>query len=224
MKTYILINNTKYKIDFNKLTQSNVNCTNGCTRKIRRVNTDENHSNTNVTHQYHSDAQKYKQKTQYVWQFQNNRNIWKNYDKDTAAFLESRFNQNPVATFSCMTSRNIYYIDLKEKTQTNQRTGNERPIRRQNIKDSNETKYYKEQNAQYQKYIWEWQRGKDFRRFNATTSNEMERLFQTGATEYKFKNSHNNQMYTIKFNQLKQYNDSTKNARNIRRMLNINQL
>ena len=212
MKTHILINDTKYKIDFIKFTQSNVSCTNGCTRKIKRVNTDENHSNTNVTHQYHSDAQKYKQKTQYVWQFQNNRNIWKNYDEDTAAFLESRFNQNPVATFWCMTSRDIYYIDLREKTQTNRQTGNKRPIRRINIE---------EQNQQYQKYVWEWQRGKDFRRFNAKTSNEMERLFQAGASEYKFKNPHNNQMYTIKFNQLKQYNDSTKNARNIRRVLNI---
>lgn len=211
MKTHILINDTKYKIDFIKFTQSNVSCTNGCTRKIKRVNTDENHSNTNVTHQYHSDAQKYKQKTQYVWQFQNNRNIWKNYDKDTAAFLESRFNQNPVATFWCMTSRDIYYIDLREKTQTNRQTGNKRPIRRINIE---------EQNQQYQKYLWEWQRGKDFRRFNAKTSNEMERLFQAGASEYKFKNPHNNQMYTIKFNQLKQYNDSTKNARNIRRVIN----
>jgi len=211
MKTHILINDTKYKIDFIKFTQSNVSCTNGCTRKIKRVNTDENHSNTNVTHQYHSDAQKYKQKTQYVWQFQNNRNIWKNYDKDTAAFLESRFNQNPVATFWCMTSRDIYYIDLREKTQTNRQTGNKRPIRRINIE---------EQNQQYQKYVWEWQRGKDFRRFNAKTSNEMERLFQAGASEYKFKNPHNNQMYTIKFNQLKQYNDSTKNARNIRRVIN----
>ena len=211
MKTHILINDTKYKIDFIKFTQSNVSCTNGCTRKIKRVNTDENHSNTNVTHQYHSDAQKYKQKTQYVWQFQNNRNIWKNYDKDTAAFLESRFNQNPVATFWCMTSRDIYCIDLREKTQTNRQTGNKRPIRRINIE---------EQNQQYQKYLWEWQRGKDFRRFNAKTSNEMERLFQAGASEYKFKNPHNNQMYTIKFNQLKQYNDSTKNARNIRRVIN----
>ena len=211
MKTHILINDTKYKIDFIKFTQSNVSCTNGCTRKIKRVNTDENHSNTNVTHQYHSDAQKYKQKTQYVWQFQNNRNIWKNYDKDTAAFLESRFNQNPIATFWCMTSRDIYYIDLREKTQTNRQTGNKRPIRRINIE---------EQNQQYQKYVWEWQRGKDFRRFNAKTSNEMERLFQAGASEYKFKNPHNNQMYTIKFNQLKQYNDSTKNARNIRRVIN----
>lgn len=211
MKTHILINDTKYKIDFIKFTQSNVSCTNGCTRKIKRVNTDENHSNTNVTHQYHSDAQKYKQKTQYVWQFQNNRNIWKNYDEDTAAFLEARFNQNPVATFWCMTSRDIYYIDLREKTQTNRQTGNKRPIRRINIE---------EQNQQYQKYVWEWQRGKDFRRFNAKTSNEMERLFQAGASEYKFKNPHNNQMYTIKFNQLKQYNDSTKNARNIRRVIN----
>ena len=211
MKTHILINDTKYKIDFIKFTQSNVSCTNGCTRKIKRVNTDENHSNTNVTHQYHSDAQKYKQKTQYVWQFQNNRNIWKNYDKDTAAFLESRFNQNPVATFWCMTSRDIYYIDLRRKIQTNPQTRNTRPIRRINIE---------EQNQQYQKYVWEWQRGKDFRRFNAKTSNEMERLFQAGASEYKFKNPHNNQMYTIKFNQLKQYNDSTKNARNIRRVIN----
>ena len=211
MKTHILINDTKYKIDFIKFTQSNVSCTNGCTRKIKRVNTDENHSNTNVTHQYHSDAQKYKQKTQYVWQFQNNRNIWKNYDKDTAAFLESRFNQNPVATFWCMTSRDIYHIDLRRKIQTNPQTRNTRPIRRINIE---------EQNQQYQKYVWEWQRGKDFRRFNAKTSNEMERLFQAGASEYKFKNPHNNQMYTIKFNQLKQYNDSTKNARNIRRVIN----
>lgn len=211
MKTHILINDTKYKIDFIKFTQSNVSCTNGCTRKIKRVNTDENHSNTNVTHQYHSDAQKYKQKTQYVWQFQNNRNIWKNYDEDTAAFLEARFNQNPVATFWCMTSRDIYYIDLRRKIQTNPQTRNTRPIRRINIE---------EQNQQYQKYVWEWQRGKDFRRFNAKTSNEMERLFQAGASEYKFKNPHNNQMYTIKFNQLKQYNDSTKNARNIRRVIN----
>lgn len=208
MKTHILINDTKYKIDFIKFTQSNVSCTNGCTRKIKRVNTDENHSNTNVIHQYHSDEQK----TEYfVWQFQNNRNIWKNYDKDTAAFLESRFNQNPVATFWCMTSRDIYYIDLRRKIQTNPQTRNKRPIRRINIE---------EQNQQYQKYVWEWQRGKDFRRFNAKTSNEMERLFQAGASEYKFKNPHNNQMYTIKFNQLKQYNDSTKNARNIRRVIN----
>ena len=194
-----------------KLTQTNVNITNGCKRKIRRINADENHSNTNVIHQYHSDAQKYKQKTQYVWQFQNNRNIWKNYDKDTAAFLESRFNQNPIATFWCMTSRDIYYIDLRRKIQTNPQTRNTRPIRRINIE---------EQNQQYQKYVWEWQRGKDFRRFNAKTSNEMERLFHAGASEYKFKNPHNNQMYTIKFNQLKQYNDSTKNARNIRRVIN----
>ena len=110
-----------------------------------------------------------------------------------------------------MTSRDIYHIDLRRKIQTNPQTRNTRPIRRINIE---------EQNQQYQKYVWEWQRGKDFRRFNAKTSNEMERLFQAGASEYKFKNPHNNQMYTIKFNQLKQYNDSTKNARNIRRVIN----
>ena len=114
-----------------------------------------------------------------------------------------------------MTPRDIYRIDLGNMIQINQQTGNERPIRRINIE---------EQNQQYQKYIWQWQRGKDFIPFNATTSNEMERLFQAGATEYKFKNPHNNQRYTIEFNQLKQYNDSTKNARNIRRVINTDSL
>lgn len=130
-----------------------------------------------------------------------------------------------------MTSRDTYRIDLLKRTQTNVRTDNARPIRRiietyeiqentakkkhkkKSIKDLNQTNHYEKQ------YRWEWQCGKNFKPYIPTVSNEMEIAYKTGAHEYKYTNLHNNQTYTIKFKQLKQYNDNTKNARNIRRTL-----
>lgn len=151
-ETYIEVNNQKYQIDFIKLQQINVSVSNGCQRKIRRINVnDPSLSDNDATNQY-CGRQRHKQRPitssvqyiannanttqfsehrlQYIWQFQDNRGIWKNYHNDAAAFIESRYSDGNSNVFPCMMFRGTYFINLQSMTQTNAQTGNSRCIRR----------------------------------------------------------------------------------------------
>merc|ERR1712113_193878 len=69
------------------------------------------------------------------------------------------------------------------------------------------------------KMKWQWKDdNNNFVDYDDISSNQMEILYQNKGKIYKYKNPHNGQVYTIKFNDLKQYNEKTKGSRDIRRV------
>eukprot|EP00484_Ammonia_sp_Unknown_P024717 CAMPEP_0197031780 /NCGR_PEP_ID=MMETSP1384-20130603/10669_1 /TAXON_ID=29189 /ORGANISM="Ammonia sp." /LENGTH=984 /DNA_ID=CAMNT_0042461355 /DNA_START=35 /DNA_END=2989 /DNA_ORIENTATION=+ len=64
---------------------------------------------------------------------------------------------------------------------------------------------------------WQWQKDNgDFVDYDAKISKDMELLYEHNAPTYPYKR--NNQVYTVNFNDMKQYNDKSKGSRDIRRV------
>eukprot|EP01084_Bolivina_argentea_P253234 425305_1 len=68
-------------------------------------------------------------------------------------------------------------------------------------------------------YKWQWENGNGYIDFDSKISNEIEILYQNQAETYGYRNTVSQQMCTIKFNELKMYNEHSQKCNNVRRVL-----
>eukprot|EP01083_Nonionella_stella_P026508 73006_1 len=158
---------------------------------------------------------------------------WKDYALVDSQTIESQYGSANETHITYKTTE--YQIDLANMHQINPETGKKRKIRRvplhvgDNAKDTQSrphmhprkhTRHHSRHTSQTQSnaHKWQWYNGTQFVDYGRAISIGIEQCYKQQTKHYRYKNHQNKQSYTIKLDELKQYNDRSSMSRDIRRV------